>query len=71
MQMKVLGVERRRRWSCDEKVRLIEETLHNQRKDTAPQLISGVRLLNLAPFGFVKKISHCHIQRDREAAQGV
>lgn len=27
MQMKVLGVERRRRWSYDEKVRLVEETL--------------------------------------------
>src|SRR6185295_20136541 len=27
MQVKVLGVERRRRWSYDEKVRLVEETL--------------------------------------------
>jgi len=27
MQVKVLGAERRRRWSYDEKVRLIEETL--------------------------------------------
>ncbi|MHC1949750.1 transposase [Bradyrhizobium sp. UFLA06-06] len=27
MQVKVLGAERRRRWSCDEKVRLVEETL--------------------------------------------
>jgi transposase len=27
MQMKVLGAERRRRWTYDEKVRLVEETL--------------------------------------------
>jgi transposase len=27
MQVKVLGTERRRRWSYDEKVRLVEETL--------------------------------------------
>ena len=27
MQVKVLGAERRRRWSYDEKVRLVEETL--------------------------------------------
>jgi transposase len=27
MQVKVLGAERRRRWSYDEKVRLIEETM--------------------------------------------
>ena len=27
MQVKVLGAERRRRWSYDEKVRLLEETL--------------------------------------------
>ncbi|UPK05796.1 transposase [Bradyrhizobium sp. 170] len=27
MQVKVLGVERRRRWSYDEKVRLVEETV--------------------------------------------
>ena len=27
MQLKVLGAERRRRWSYDEKVRLVEETL--------------------------------------------
>jgi transposase len=27
MQVNVLGVERRRRWSYDEKVRLVEETL--------------------------------------------
>ncbi|MBR0831523.1 transposase, partial [Bradyrhizobium manausense] len=27
MQVKVLGVERRRRWSYDEKVRLVEETM--------------------------------------------
>jgi len=27
MQLKVLGAERRRRWSDDEKVRLVEETL--------------------------------------------
>jgi transposase-like protein len=27
MQVKVLGAERRRRWTYDEKVRLIEETL--------------------------------------------
>jgi transposase len=27
MQVKLLGVERRRRWSHDEKVRLVEETL--------------------------------------------
>ena len=36
MQVKVLGVERRRRWSCDEKVRLIEETLH------AGETVSGI-----------------------------
>src|SRR5262249_46062393 len=27
MQVKVLGIERRRRWSYDEKVRLVEETV--------------------------------------------
>ncbi len=27
MQVNVLGAERRRRWSYDEKVRLVEETL--------------------------------------------
>lgn len=29
MQVKVLGTERRRRWSYDEKVRLLEETLRS------------------------------------------
>jgi transposase len=29
MQVKVLGAERRRRWSHDEKVRLVEETLQS------------------------------------------
>jgi transposase len=29
MQVKVLGAERRRRWSYDEKVRLVEETLQD------------------------------------------
>lgn len=36
MQVKVLGAERRRRWSYDEKVRLIEETLR------AGETVSGV-----------------------------
>jgi transposase len=27
MQVKILGAERRRRWSHDEKVRLVEESL--------------------------------------------
>jgi len=31
MQVNVLGVERRRRWSYDEKVRLVEETLQPRR----------------------------------------
>ena len=48
MQVKVLGVERRRRWSCDEKVRLIEETLH------AGEIVSGIarrhRLAAKPPF---------------------
>jgi transposase len=30
MQLKVLGAERRRRWSYDEKVRLVEETLRKR-----------------------------------------
>jgi transposase len=36
MQVKVLGTERRRRWSYDEKVCLIEETLH------AGETVSGI-----------------------------
>lgn len=30
MQVKVLGAERRRRWSYDEKVRLVEETFQSR-----------------------------------------
>jgi transposase len=44
MQVKVLGAERRRRWSYDEKVRLVEETLH------AGETVCGVaRRHGLAP----------------------
>ncbi len=31
MKVNVLGAERRRRWSYDEKVRLVEETLRKRR----------------------------------------
>ncbi len=44
MQVKVLGAERRRRWSYDEKVRLVEETLQ------AGETVCGVaRRHGLAP----------------------
>ena len=44
MQVKVLGAERRRRWSYDEKVRLVEETLQ------AGESVCGVaRRHGLAP----------------------
>ena len=47
MQVKVLGAERRRRWSHDEKVRLVEETLQSgesvcgvaRRHGVAPSLL--------------------------------
>ena len=44
MQVQVLGAERRRRWSYDEKVRLVEETLQ------AGETVCGVaRRHGLAP----------------------
>jgi hypothetical protein len=49
----------------------IDRAIEDQRQDTGSQLGRRLEAIDLAPFGFVKKISHRHIQRDRDAAQGV
>jgi hypothetical protein len=49
----------------------IDRTIEHQRHDTGSQLGRRRETLDLAPFGFVKKIHHRHIQRNRDTAQGV
>ncbi|MCK1348212.1 transposase [Bradyrhizobium sp. CW11] len=48
MQVNVLGAERRRRWSYDEKVRLVEETL--QPGETVCEMASRHGVTHSLPF---------------------